>query len=120
MPSPIPPLTSNQPDENAPVAVLDEVAAPPRPLLIRSPKPRPKLAPGDPPLHMDRLVAYRDDPNATTERHAYLLLERCGPLVLDGVQYRAESGRIVAIPRAYLGVERLTSNVGIESMQMPL
>jgi hypothetical protein len=76
-------------------------------LLVPSPNPLPRPAEGDPELGMGRLRTFRDNPgDAAAERFAAELLERCGPLVLDGKQYRLKAGRVEAIPTDMLGLIR--------------
>ena len=101
------------------------------PVLVKSPGPAHKPQPNDPPMDMDRLRAWRDDPSPTNTRLAFELIERCGDgvpsdtpadqarhypraLVLDGVSYQIRNGKITPIPVEYLGLQRAQLAAGIE------
>jgi len=86
--------------------------------LVKSPVVLSEPRPGDPPFDMDRLIVYRDDPSPDSERCARELLARCGPLVLDGVQYRIEGERIQAVPVEFLGIDRQRLASGIDKMNV--
>ena len=77
-------------------------------LLVRSRKPLTQPAKGEPPMDLSRIVAWRDKPtDADAARFAVELLDRTGPLVLDGVQYSLDAaGRIEATPVDMLGIIR--------------
>lgn len=76
-------------------------------LLVQSPNPLPRPAPGEPAMDMGRLRAFRDKPTKETERFAAELLDRCGSLVLDGKQYRlAGPGKVDVVPVDMLGIVR--------------
>ncbi len=84
--------------------------------LIKSPVVLAEPKPGDPAFDMDRLIVFRDDPSPDSERCARELIERCGPLVQDGVQYRVENGRVQAVPVEFLGIERTRLASGIDKL----
>lgn len=78
--------------------------------LLRGPNShlKPEVAEEDPPMDVGRLRDYRAHPtDFDTIRYAHELLSLCGPLVLDGVQYKPDGpGKIKAVPVEYLGLER--------------
>lgn len=90
-------------------------------LLVRSPKKLARPKPGELPMDMNRLALYHDAPNnAEYQRAAKDLLFRCGPLVLDGVQYSYDPAkdRIGAVPVEFLGMERQRLAAGIEKLKL--
>jgi hypothetical protein len=68
-------------------------------------------------MHMDRIRAWRDEPTADAERFAKELLQRCGPLVLDRVQYRLTGGEIETVDARFLGPERIRAATGIDELK---
>lgn len=85
-----------------------------RKFLLTSPRPLQQPAPGEPSMNMSRIKTYRDNPSQKNERYAAELLERCGPLVLDQVQYRLNEGKIEAVPVELLMYERRDDVNGID------
>lgn len=70
-------------------------------------------------MDINRLALYHDDPlNEENVKYAKELLVRCGPLVLDGVQYSADTAtdKIRAIPIEFLHMDRVRLAAGIEKM----
>ena len=86
-------------------------------LEVRSPRPY-KPQPGEPPMHLDRLQVYLDNPSEETERHARKLLEHCGDLVLDGVQYRIRKGAHPRHPRRDPGPGAPALAKGIDKLKL--
>lgn len=79
----------------------------------------PQVQPGDPPMDMERIRAHRDKPTKDTERFAAQLIGTCGPLVLDGYQYRLDDrGKVKAVPVEYLGMDRQKLAEGIEKLEL--
>lgn len=80
---------------------------------------RPKA--GEPSMDIDRLAIYRDDPSSEENiRYAKELLLRCGPLVLDGVQYSVDTDedKIRVIATEFLAMDRARLATGIEKMRV--
>lgn len=86
--------------------------------LIKSKGKKLVPGPGEPPLDMDRIQAYADNPMPETEKFALQLVQHCGPLVLDGIQYRDEGGKLRAIPVEFLGMERQKLATAIDKLQV--
>lgn len=71
-------------------------------------------------MDINRLALYHDDPtDGANVKYAKELLLRCGPLVLDGVQYSVDAGqdKIVAVPREFLKMERAALASGIDKLK---
>jgi hypothetical protein len=69
-------------------------------------------------MDMERLQDHRDEPTPETARYAAELVQRCGPLVLDGYQYRLnEAGDLEKVPVGLLGAERIAAAEGIETIR---
>lgn len=90
-------------------------------LLVRSPKKLARPKPGELPMDMNRLALYHDAPdNPEYQRAAKDLLFRCGPLVLDGIQYTYDpnTDRIGAVPVEFLGMDRARLAAGIDKLKI--
>jgi hypothetical protein len=87
----------------------------PKELQIRSPRPLPGPKAGEPPMDMERLREYRDNPSGENEKYAGQLIQRCGPLVLDGHQFRfGKLGEIEQVDVRLLGLDRQKEAEGID------
>ena len=90
-------------------------------LLVRSPKKLAQPKPGDLPMDMNRLALYHDEPhNSEYVKAAKDLLMRCGPLVLDGVQYsyNPDRDKIETVATEFRGIDRARIASGIEKMKI--
>jgi hypothetical protein len=90
----------------------------PEPRLLKSPNALPPVPAGDPEMGMNRIVAYAETPTLATKRFAMELLQRCGPLVHNGVQYRIRGEDIAAIPTEFLGLERQAIETGYDKLEI--
>jgi hypothetical protein len=103
--------------EPTPAALMP---APATPLQVQSPNPLPQPAAGEPAMGMGRLRAYRANPTSKdAEAYARELVERCGPLVLDGVQYRIRDGRFESVTVEQLAVERMRQQTSKDEIETP-
>lgn len=100
-----------------PVPAAPSPAAPP--LQVQSLNPLPQPTAGEPSMGMGRLRAYRANPGPETEKYARELVERCGPLVLDGVQYRIRDGRFEGVTVEQLAVERMRQQTSKDEIETP-
>ena len=90
-----------------------------RPNLIQSPNALPQPGPSDPAMSIERLKAYRKTQNTSTTKQAIELLERTGPLVLDGLQYRLNSqGKVETVPVEFLGMSRQQLAQGLDKLKV--
>lgn len=89
-------------------------------LVVRSPKKLAKPKPGEPPMDINRLALYHDEPtDGNNVKYAKELLLRCGPLILDGIQYSVDlvQDKIIAVPREFIKMERSALASGIDKLQ---
>ena len=100
---------ADSPNPNPPQSTATNAPAEQQPpgRLVTGANPLPQPPAGDPPMTIERLRSYRDDPKPDTERFARQLLTRCGPLVFDGKQYRLHDDGLRAVPVEVLGAERM-------------
>jgi hypothetical protein len=68
---------------------------------------------------MDQLKTWIAMPNKVNEGPAVALLKRCGPLAVNGVQYRLEGDKIVTVSGPALGQLRINEAKGIDPMKLP-
>jgi hypothetical protein len=118
-PAPAAPPAPPAPAAPAPAPPPPAPAPPADEKHIRSPNPLSQPAAGEPAMGMGRLRAFRDDPSDENRNFAAELLKRCGPLVLDGYQYRlrGENG-VESIPVEFLGMERQALATGIDKLKV--